>query len=35
MLRQIHIDKIDQEMDQYDGFNIAVFDIIDTENDPY
>ena len=34
MLRQVHINKIDQEMGKYQGLNIAVFDIINAENDP-
>ena len=34
MLRQIHINKIDQKMGKYQSLNIAVFDIINAENDP-
>ena len=35
MLRQIHIDKIDQEMHQHQSFDVTVFDVIHAENDAY
>jgi hypothetical protein len=34
MLRQIQADKIDQEMGNDERFDIAVFDIINTEDNP-
>ena len=34
MLRQNHTDKIDQEMGKHNSFYVAVFEVINTKNNP-